>query len=741
MASHFTHTIPTRLSMWQRVREYAVPPSMIETATARRAAGDWAGACAAARVDVDLDLRAVRDRHGTEFVTRLRADLRRLAPDLLRWHMPRIAPDGRLRPGLTLSLARYPDAGGGPVQLVVRTPPAWADAGQRMSLALWEESGSSDPGHHPHPHPDRRFRLDLHRHLWDADRSGDLTRRGAAGAGAGASRLPGFAGDGERWATGGAPGLAPSGGSRAAGGAPGSGWSGGSWAAEGMPDSAGGGGSWAANHTPGLAWSGGSRAAAGMPDSAGGGGSWAANHTPGLAWSGGSRAAAGMPHSAGDGGSWAAGTAPEASSVAAQWAVGAVGAGSDSAWARHGCATGALDTSPVPAGRAAGVGADSSWATAGSATGAAPDSSWTTAGSATGAAPDSSWTTAGSATGAAPDSSWTTASSATGAAHDSSWATARSATEAAHDSSCDRARSATGTAHDSPGLPNSWTTDATPDSSWATAGWALEAELLLRAEGRSRGAFTVRLGARRWAVFELVAPDGSHVPTIRPVRQELPPQEIAALPVLPEAAARVLPDLELLRAGLITADRLHPLVGAALAPVAAPPPPAPVSRPRGEPRDPHRVECRGEVHRIALRDGALTAIDHGPDELRREELLVALGGPALPCLRAIDAVHRTPESLPAVRERLAHGDVAGALAVVEGLLGPAALLRDGPLREELESAAAGRIEHGLFRSGLVAVHPAAAAPAEHRPRLDRRTPSVWRSKRNSPGRPRTALPF
>ncbi|MCL7424563.1 hypothetical protein [Streptomyces sp. YS415] len=664
MASHFTHTIPTRLPMWQRVRQYAVPPSMIETATARRAAGDWAGACAAARVDVDLDLRAVRDRHGTEFVTRLRADLRRLAPDLLRWHMPRIAPDGRLRPGLTLSLARYPDAGGGPVQLVVRTPPAWADAGQRMSLALWEESGSSDPGHHPHPHPDRRFRLDLHRHLWDADRSGELTRRGAAGAGAGASRLPGFAGDGERWAAGGAPGLAPSGGSRAAGGAPGSAWPGGSGAAEGMPDSAGGGGSWAAKDAPGLAWSRGSCTAEGIPDAAGGGESCPA------------------------------GTTSEASSVAAERAV---GAGSDYAWAGHGCATGAaIDPSPVPAGRAAGVRADSSWATARSATGTAHDFPGI----------PTSWTT-----DAAPDSSW------------------------------GMTRSATGTAHDSPDIPTSWTTDATPGSSWATAGWAAEAELLLRAEGRSRGAFTVRLGARRWAVFELVAPDDSHVPTIRPVRQELPPQEIAALPVLPEAAARVLPDLELLRAGLITADRLHPLVAAALAPMAPAPPPAPVSRPAGEPRDPHRVECRGEVHRIALRDGVLTAIDHGPDELRREELLVALGGPALPCLRAIDAVHRTPESLPAVRERLAHGDVAGALAVVEGLLGPAALLRDGPLREELESAAAGRIEHGLFRSGLVAVHPAAAAPAEHRPRLDRRTPSVWRFKRNSPGRPRTALPF
>ncbi|WP_328874384.1 hypothetical protein OHT76_32425 [Streptomyces sp. NBC_00287] len=454
MAPHFAKEIPTRLSMWQRVREYAVPLSMIETATSRRAAGDWAGACAAARVDVDLDLRAVRDRHGTELVTRLRADLRRLAPDLLRWHMPRIAPDGRLRPGLTLTLARYP----GSAQLVVRTPPAWADAGQRMSLALWEESGSPAPGHHPHPYPDRRFRLDLHRHLWDSGRSGELARRCAA--------------------------------------------------------------------------------------------------------------------------------------------------------------------------------------------------------------------------------------------------------------------------------------DGVPDSTWNTASWATEAELLLRAEGRPRGAFTVRLDARSRAVLELVAPDDSHVPTLRPLRRALPSQEVAALPVLPEAAARVLPDLELLRAGLITADRLHPLVAAALAGYGS----APVNRPVPEPGDPHRVECRGEVHRIALRDGVLTAVDHHPAELRREELLVALGGPPLPCLRAIDAVHRSPEALPAVRERLRHGDVAGALAVVEGLLGPGAMLRDGPLREELESAAARRIEHGLFRSGLVAVHPAAGGGGDaHRPRLDRRTPPMWRSKRGNRARPRTGM--
>ncbi|MEU9294138.1 hypothetical protein [Streptomyces sp. NPDC048266] len=516
MAHHFANEIPTRLLMWQRVRAYAVPPSMIETATARRAVGDWAGACAAARIDVDFDLRAVADRHGTDLTARLRADLRRLAPDLLRWHMPRIAPDGRLRPGLTLTLARYGHSGAAPLSLVVRTPPAWADAGQRMSLAVWEGRGDpvrGRPAHsHPHPRPERRFRLDLHRHLWDATRSDDLARRSGAG----------------------------------------------------------------------------------RPDVTG------------------------------------ASIAPRPPGVC-----------------------GALDEPRLQ------------------------------------------------------------------------------------------------------------------DGPWAVDRWAAEAEALLRAEGvpprGGRGAFTVRLGAGRRAVLELVAPDDSHAPTLRPLRTTLPPQRVAALPVLPDAAARTLPDLELLRAGLITAERLHPLVARALAAPASAgasgsegaSSPAPTGGPLSVTGDPHRVECGGEVHRIALRDGMLSAVDHDQVTLRREGLLVALGGPGLPCLRAIDAVHRDPEALPAVRERLRHGDVAGALAVVEGLLGPAAVLRDGPLREELVAAAARRIDHGLFRAGLVAEHPAAGARADaargsdasrtasadtsRRPRLDRRTPSVIRSKRNSRFRPRTGV--
>lgn len=179
-----TATGNSRLSFWLRVREFAVPPSTIESATARRRAGDWAGACAAAGIDTDLNLRSVARSHGRELAARIRADLRHLAPDLLRWHMPRIAPDGLLRPGLTIALARYDTPGRDgacPPHLVIRTPPAWADAGQRISLALWDGTPAG-PGarHHPHPRPDRRFRLDLHRHLWDARRAGELRVRSGA---------------------------------------------------------------------------------------------------------------------------------------------------------------------------------------------------------------------------------------------------------------------------------------------------------------------------------------------------------------------------------------------------------------------------------------------------------------------------------------------------------------------------------------------------------------------------------
>jgi hypothetical protein len=229
----------------------------------------------------------------------------------------------------------------------------------------------------------------------------------------------------------------------------------------------------------------------------------------------------------------------------------------------------------------------------------------------------------------------------------------------------------------------------------------------------------VRWGGRHRLVLELAADED----LIRPV--PTPSADVvSALPVLPDAATWVLPDLRLLRAGAIEADRLHPLVAAALAPDrAATGPPRTPDRP-GQPR---LVECRGAVHRIGLVDGVLAPLDHDPDEIRREELLVALTGTPLPCLQAIDEAHRRPHCLDGVRERLVHGDTAGALAVVEALLGPEALLRTGPLRDELEAAALRRVTYGLFRAGLTG-----PGPARFRPR------PAGRDSRNRRSRPRRA---
>ncbi|MFF0717372.1 MULTISPECIES: hypothetical protein [unclassified Micromonospora] len=456
----------SRLSLWRRVREYAVPPSMIEAATARRLVGDWAGACAAARVDVDLDLRAVVHRHGRDLAARIRADLRHLAPDLLRWHMPRIAPDGLLRPGLTISLARYgpaDHADAEPVHLVARTPPAWADAGQRIGLALWTGSRAGRDCAHPHPRPDRRFRLDLHRHLWDVRRADELRIRS--------------------------------------------------------------------------------------------------------------------------------------------------GARRDVSDTDH----------PMRA-----------------------------------------------------DPTW----------------------------------------------------DALGQGGYAVRQWAGEAALLLQVEGGASGAVTVRLSPRRRLLLDL-APAGTdpRPPTAHIVGAPRAGR-VAGLPVLPHAATWMTPDVELLQRGLIEADRLHPLVASALAPdhptVGTPASPH-------QKASPHLVRCRGAWHRIGLVNGVLTPLDHDPAEVHREGLLVALTGTPLPCLQAIDEACRRPESLPDIRARLDHGDTAGALAAVEALLGPDALLPDGKLRQELDNAALRRITYGLFRAGLTGRGPGTSV-------------RDWQPKRARRSHPRHAIP-
>ncbi|MFJ5924726.1 hypothetical protein ACIQF6_19210 [Kitasatospora sp. NPDC092948] len=416
------HTSPTdedtRTCFWPRVRQFAVPPAMIETATACRESGDWGGACAAARFDVELDVRAVARAYGSELAGQLRSDLRHLAPDLLRWHLPRTAPDGLLRPGLTATLARYPRDGPTSFHLVARTAPHRAAAGQRVALGLWS---STARGCDPRPQP--RFRLDLHRHLWDARRAPELADR------------------------------------------------------------------------------------------------------------------------IGD-------------------------------------------------------------------------------------------------------------------------------------------------------LTDRRTT------------WALEAALLRSADGLPDGTpVAVRLAARRFLLLD---------PVTGATGAEL--RDAGGLPVLPDAATWAPPDPGLLRSGALRADQLHPLVAAALAPGHRPRPTAPTSA-----ADPLVVDCRGARHRLALVAGRLTALDHSPDQLRREELLSAFGGPPLPCLQTIDRAHRRPDDLDAIGQRLLHGDRPGALTAVRRLIGDQAPLPDGPLAARLAEDDEQRGLSTLRRAGLVpkalrghrADTPAAPLPDGH----------------------------
>ncbi|TVT45606.1 hypothetical protein FNH05_20545, partial [Amycolatopsis rhizosphaerae] len=232
--------------------------------------------------------------------------------------------------------------------------------------------------------------------------------------------------------------------------------------------------------------------------------------------------------------------------------------------------------------------------------------------------------------------------------------------------------------------------------------WGAEAALLLRAEGRAGSLVTVRLGTRRRLVLDLGGQGEAAGPSWPRIAAVPARVRARAWPVLPDAATWVLPDLELLRTGLIDAERLHPLVASALVPDRRP------AGASGNPDDSGNarlVDCRGARHRLGVVNGVLVPLDHDPDEIRREELLVALGGTALPCLRAIDEAHRRPGSLVDVRAHLDHGDAAGAVAAVEALLGPDVLLRDGALREELETAVRRRFAQGLYRAGLLGLGP------------------------------------
>ncbi|MCX4695288.1 ankyrin repeat domain-containing protein [Streptomyces sp. NBC_01408] len=186
---------PVDLKAWRRIRRYAVPGWMIERATAHRLAGDWRASCAAAAFDVTFDPADMAARYGAPLAEALEDDLRHLAPDLLRWHLPRVlGGHTTIAPGLRIVLAHYgqrpgaprdPDAPvlsvttspliGGPQRLRLHCAPLahrelYAVFGMTFTVEDWTTA----------------------RPLWDARHSAGLRARFGGGAG----RLPFFRPDG-----------------------------------------------------------------------------------------------------------------------------------------------------------------------------------------------------------------------------------------------------------------------------------------------------------------------------------------------------------------------------------------------------------------------------------------------------------------------------------------------------------------------------------------------------------------
>ncbi|MCG7210822.1 ankyrin repeat domain-containing protein [Streptomyces arenae] len=166
---------------------------MIERATERRLAGDWRGACAAANVDIAFDLSEVAEHCGDDTAAALVADLRHLAPDLLRWHLPRnLGGRTTLATDRTVVLARYrpgtQDEGPRATPYLHVTTGPMADGPQRIALRFRTLRDEQAAGVFGASTEDWR----LARHLWDARHAAELRER----CGGGPDRSPFFHADG-----------------------------------------------------------------------------------------------------------------------------------------------------------------------------------------------------------------------------------------------------------------------------------------------------------------------------------------------------------------------------------------------------------------------------------------------------------------------------------------------------------------------------------------------------------------
>ncbi|GAA2398430.1 hypothetical protein GCM10010191_01440 [Actinomadura vinacea] len=149
---------------------------------------------------------------------------------------------------------------------------------------------------------------------------------------------------------------------------------------------------------------------------------------------------------------------------------------------------------------------------------------------------------------------------------------------------------------------------------------------------------------------------------------------------LPEAFWHRSPDLDLVRAGRLAPEELHPLVREAFFPELR------MSGPGGPgdspPRRVARVRCRGEWHEVSFQRGTLRTPRHTDEEWQREMALRALGGKATGCFavrRTWDGAGFLPRALREQRRELFRraecGDAEGVLRCLDAGYDP--FTRDG----------------------------------------------------------------
>ncbi|MFG2041071.1 hypothetical protein [Dactylosporangium sp. NPDC048998] len=180
----------------QRRPRYGLTRNQIAAAHERRAAGDWAGACAVAGIEAAVDPRAIAREHGAEVSAAVDDDLRHLVPDLLRWHVLRLRDhparaDSRYRAAVYQTRDVFSLSLHGDRALYLAPSHASGPWSGRTASSAGPARFTLRFGVPPAPH--HAMSLAGLRELWDARHTAGLLARCG-----GRTRLPCFAPDGAR---------------------------------------------------------------------------------------------------------------------------------------------------------------------------------------------------------------------------------------------------------------------------------------------------------------------------------------------------------------------------------------------------------------------------------------------------------------------------------------------------------------------------------------------------------------